>query len=368
MDRDSNAIATALAAASVVGLIALVGSAAAQPAVAPTNTKPPSISGTARDGGTLTAHLGDWTGTQPITLAWVWKRCDSRGGNCFELPGSGNREQWPLGPGDVGHRLRITVTARNQDGQRSATSGPTSVVRVARPVAPRNTSPPTISGTAQEGQPLSGNAGQWEGTPPIDLNFFWQRCDRNGASCADIAGATSTQYILSPVDVGDRVRLRIQANNRGGRTNAFSAPTGIVAPKPPPLPAGAVRLPDGKISIPITSVSAPHRLVIGRTAFSPNPVHSRNDIITARFRISDTRGYIVRGALVFVVPLPYGWVTQPDEVATGVNGWATVRMGGNPQLPRRGAIVMFVRARRGGDFVLTGVSNRRLVQMLVALR
>ena len=108
--------------------------------------------------------------------------------------------------------------------------------------------------------------------------------------------------------------------------------------------------------------------MIGRISFSPNPLRSRNDIITARFRIADTRGYIVRGALVFVVPLPYGWVTQPDEVATGMNGWATVRMQANPQLPRRGAIVMFVRARRGGDFVLTGVSNRRLVQMLVAIR
>ena len=37
------------------------------------------------------------------------------------------------------------------------------------------------------------------------------------------------------------------------------------------------------------------------------------------------------------------------------------------QLPRKAAVVMFVRARKPGDFVLTGISNRRLVQMLVAL-
>jgi hypothetical protein len=35
------------------------------------------------------------------------------------------------------------------------------------------------------------------------------------------------------------------------------------------------------------------------------------------------------------------------------------------KLPKKAAIVMFVRARKAGDPVLTGVSNRRLVQMLV---
>jgi hypothetical protein len=38
------------------------------------------------------------------------------------------------------------------------------------------------------------------------------------------------------------------------------------------------------------------------------------------------------------------------------------------QLPRRGAIVQFVRARKPGDSLLAGVSSRRLVQMLVSLQ
>ena len=367
MNRQSHPAARSVIAALVVALTVAAASASAHPAAAPANTRAPWISGAARDGNTLTAHLGEWSGTQPITFSWTWKRCDARGNNCFDLPGSGNREQWTLSAGDVGRRLRLTVAARNRDGQSSATSRATGVIRAAPAVAPRNTSAPSVNGTAQEGQTLAGDKGQWEGTQPIDYNFFWQRCDRNGNSCADIAGAASTQYVVSSADVGDRVRLRIQANNRGGRTNAFSSPTAVVAPKAPALPPGAVRLPGGRYSIPITSVAPPQRLVIGQLAFSPNPLRSRNDIITARFRIADTRGYIVRGALVFVVPLPYGWVTQPDEVVTGMDGWATVRMQANPQLPRRGAIVMFVRARRGGDFVLTGVSNRRLVQMLVAI-
>jgi hypothetical protein len=44
-----------------------------------------------------------------------------------------------------------------------------------------------------------------------------------------------------------------------------------------------------------------------------------------------------------------------------------VQMLATSQLPRKAAIVMFVRARKAGDPVLTGVSSRRLVQMLVKI-
>jgi hypothetical protein len=365
---------TALAGGLVLVLATMAalagsGSAAGQTAAAPVNEKRPSITGTKRVGEVLTSTLGEWSSSLPVSYVAEWKRCDSAGSNCA-IVASGTvtaKATYTLVSADAGRRMRVTIIASNNDGKTSATSDATSIIAAAPPMAPRNTSPPTISGTAQEEQLLMGNAGQWQGTPPIDLNFFWQRCNRNGGSCANISGATSTAYKLTSVDVGDRIRLRIQANNRAGRTNAYSAPTAVVAAKGPSLPPGAIRLADGKYSIPVTSVAPPERLVIGQLDFSPNPLRSRNALITARFRISDTRGYIVRSALVFVTPLPYGWVTQPDEVASDTEGWATVHMRANPQLPKRSAIVMFVRARKGGDFVLTGISNRRLVQMLVAI-
>jgi hypothetical protein len=163
------------------------------------------------------------------------------------------------------------------------------------------------------------------------------------------------------------VRLRIVASNAAGKTTVYSQPTGVVAAKGPTLPPGAIKLPDGRISIPATSVAPPERLTIGQFEFSPNPLRSRGDTITARFRIFDTRGYVVRDSLVFVTPLPYGWVTQPAETTAGTDGWAQVQMHATSQLPRKAAIVMFVRARKAGDPVLTGVSSRRLVQMLVKI-
>jgi hypothetical protein len=353
----------ALAALAIVAALAGSGSAGARTTAAPGNTKLPSISGAAREGNTLTADLGKWSGSQPMTFTGSWKRCDAGGGNCVVTLGT--TREYTLSAADVGHTLRVTVIAANRDGTARATSQPTGVVASAPAAAPRNTSAPTVSGPAAEGQTLTGDRGQWSGTSPIDYNLAWQRCDTNGASCASISGASGDHYALTSADVGNRVRLRVIATNSAGKTTAYSTATGVVAAKGPNLPPGAIKLPDGKYSIPVTSVGSPERLVIGQLDFSPNPLRSRSSLITARFRIADTRGYVVRGALVLVTPLPYGWVTQPDEVVSETDGWATVHMHANPQLPRKAAVVMFVRARKGGDNVLTGVSNRRLVQMLV---
>ena len=44
--------------------------------------------------------------------------------------------------------------------------------------APTNTGPPTVSGSAQEGQTLVGHRGQWTGSP-TDYNDFWVRCNKD---------------------------------------------------------------------------------------------------------------------------------------------------------------------------------------------
>src|SRR4030081_817590 len=67
---------------------------------------------------------------------------------------------------------------------------------------PKNTSLPTISGTAEQGQTLTGHAGQWTGDQPISYKWRWKRCNAFGDKCGNISGATSQAYVLKNSDVG----------------------------------------------------------------------------------------------------------------------------------------------------------------------
>jgi len=97
---------------------------------------------------------------------------------------------------------------------------------------PANTSPPAISGVPGAGEMLTGSQGAWSGTAPLSLFNQWQRCDQSGGSCADVAGATGSQYGLTEADVGFTIRLAVTAANVAGSTTASSLPTAVVQVKP----------------------------------------------------------------------------------------------------------------------------------------
>jgi hypothetical protein len=226
-------------------------------------------------------------------------------------------------------------------------------------VVPDNTEPPTVVGTAQDGQMLVAKDGEWAGDNPMTFTYQWQRCDANAANCANITNATGKVYRVATADVGRRLRVQVTAQNRSGRSAATTRATPAAA-----HPAGATRLGDGRISIPATSVSLPDRLVISGVEFVPSLLRSRAPF-TGRFRVTDTRGYIVRDAVVLVTGVPLGWIAQPQEVKTSVEGLVTIQLQPTPRLRlvRGGSMVMFLRARKEGDSVLTGVSSRRLVRV-----
>jgi hypothetical protein len=195
----------------------------------PTNTSLPMISGTARDGQTLSADPGSWSGTQPISFAYQWRRCGRGGGSCSNIAGA-TGQNYAVASADVGSTLRVVVTGSNVAGSSKATSAQTAVVAGNPPV---NTSAPTISGTARDGQTLTADAGTWSGSQPISFAYQWRRCDGAGANCANVAGATGSTYVLVSADVGSTLRVAVTASNVAGSSAATSAQTAAVVGSPP---------------------------------------------------------------------------------------------------------------------------------------
>ena len=107
--------------------------------------------------------------------------------------------------------------------------------------APVNTAEPKISGTAQEGQTLSGSSGTWTGTGTITYKYQWRRCNAQGNGCSNIGGADSSNYQLKTADVGHTVRVRVTAKNGDGSASSDSNESAVVTAKtttPPPVTNG----------------------------------------------------------------------------------------------------------------------------------
>ncbi len=205
-----------------------LGVAHAATTVAPVNTAPPTITGTAQVGQTLTAGNGTWSNT-PTTFAYQWLRCNAGGNSCANVS-NGTQKTYTLVGADSGRTMRVRVTATNADGSASAQSDQTAVVAPATSsAAPKNTAAPTISGTAKVGEELTANEGTWSGNP-TGYAYQWQRCDADIAACTPVVGASGKTYGVRLADLGYRLRVGVTARNAKGTATANSAISVIVAP------------------------------------------------------------------------------------------------------------------------------------------
>lgn len=93
----------------------------------PANTSAPAISGTFKEGNTLTVAPGGWSGSPAPTFTYQWQRCDAMGGTCADLSGSSATTYAAIGL-DVGNTLRVKVIATNTHGTTLATTPETVMI------------------------------------------------------------------------------------------------------------------------------------------------------------------------------------------------------------------------------------------------
>ncbi len=101
--KATDAVGSATAYASLVGPVEEAGAV-----LSPTSA--PTISGTARVGGTLSVGSGTWS-PQPTAYATTWLRCNANGRLCTPIPGATRATYRPAAT-DVGHAIVAAVTAR----------------------------------------------------------------------------------------------------------------------------------------------------------------------------------------------------------------------------------------------------------------
>ena len=117
----------AVAAGVLLGaILGQPGAGRAASSARPTPKTPPTISGTAEVGLTLVATRGSWNG-KPTSFQFQWNRCDTTGSACLAISGATAKIYTPTIP-DIGHTLRVAVTAKNGSGSGTASSAATGVV------------------------------------------------------------------------------------------------------------------------------------------------------------------------------------------------------------------------------------------------
>jgi hypothetical protein len=197
--------------------------------VGPVSSAAPTITGTAAQGQTLTAHHGNWS-PAPTSFGLQWLRClhgSPYPPPCTPIAGATASTYVPTS-GDAGMTIEVQETASDAEGS----SDPVGSLPTAAVLAPpAGLSPPQVSGTPAVGQTLSCSTGTWSNAP-TSYAYQWRR-----DFIEPIAGASSPAYTIASADVGHELACQVTATNAAGSTPAVGFAPSIEAsgePKPPP--------------------------------------------------------------------------------------------------------------------------------------
>ena len=173
-------------------------------------------------GPTGTVHDGTATFAFRFGSGVIWLGCSLDGSTWY---GCDSPTTLPvLGPG--AHRFAVLA----MNGRHSTvvvrdwTIG-TDVPPVLAAIAPTNSAPPTIGGTAQSKKTVTAAPGTWQ-NGPTGFNYQWLRCTSTArSSCSPIGSATGSSYTCQTADVDTYLRVEVTGVNSGGQATAVSAAT-----------------------------------------------------------------------------------------------------------------------------------------------
>lgn len=231
----NNTITLTVTAANAAGSSSATSAATGVVAAAPpANLIPPAITGTPAVGQTLSVSDGTWASQIPLSVSYQWESCDPTGVTCVIIPGA-NNDTYTLGQEDATSTLAAIVTATNSSGSASYTATLGVLISGGAVAGPVLQAPPSVTGTATDGQMLTADPGQWSDVNSISYAYQWETCDAQGSNCIPIPGETTSTYVTSDDDVGNTILVVVTATAADGSTQAASSATATIAATSPTL-------------------------------------------------------------------------------------------------------------------------------------
>ncbi len=210
-------LVTALLLASALAGLQQARSTTGAPATAiyPQLLEPPTISGDARAGGTVTCGRGVWddSPSRRYTVTYAWRREGQ------PIPGAAGRK-YVIATPDLGRNLACIVTAHSEDATNDASK---SIFPY-----PRNRLAPALQGSPTVGGTLSCGRGAWDerADTPYGITYRWLR------DGTQIAGATAPSYKVLRTDLGHSIACVAIAEGlaQAGSRTAYVYPISLAAP------------------------------------------------------------------------------------------------------------------------------------------
>ena len=216
---------------------AVTGSVARSADEAPTGL--PTVTGTAQVHETLSADtsgISDGNGLSDPQYTYQWIRNDGNADS--NIPGA-TGQTYTLTDDDLNSTMKVSVSFTD-DGGYTATLTSAATGSVARPDDETPTGLPTITGTEQVGETLSADtSGISDGNGLTNPQYTYQWIRNDGSTDAEIAGATSSTYVLTADDAEKAIKVQVSLTDDDGYTATLtSAATGSVARPPNAVPGG----------------------------------------------------------------------------------------------------------------------------------
>lgn len=139
-----------------------------------------------------------------------------------------------------------------------------------------------------------------------------------GGTTTTTATTTATQTTVSTTTVA----APAGSSQTTGPATTTPTQTSASAADPPAaaVVAGVIRLSNGQISVPVSSVAGRVRLVVSKVSLTPGAIRTTRARLALVLRVRDSRGYLVRGADVQVTSKPLFALAGTSERRTGMTG------------------------------------------------